>query len=63
MQSFRQIILQDKEYGEFNECSNCSDDGELLQRMEFEYELTFRFDTETLEVFDMQKNGENVVKM
>ncbi|MBQ8858051.1 MAG: hypothetical protein IJ024_07920 [Lachnospiraceae bacterium] len=40
-----------------------SDSGEFLQRVEFEYELTFRFDTETLQLFDVKKNGENIVEL
>lgn len=35
-----------------------SDTGEFLRRMGFQYELKFRFDAETLEVFDVQKEKE-----
>lgn len=40
-----------------------SDSGAFLRRVGFEYELTFRFDTETLEIFDLEKNGENIVNL
>ena len=32
-----------------------SDSGEILRRVEFQYEQKYRFDTETLKVFDVQK--------
>lgn len=38
-----------------------SDRGEFLMNAEFEYELMFRFDTQTLRIFDLEKNGDNIV--
>lgn len=37
-----------------------SDSGEFQKRVDFEYELQFRFNTEALEAFDVKKNGENM---
>ena len=38
-----------------NGLSVYSDDGQFLNRWNFSYELMFKFDTETLEIFDVQK--------
>ena len=38
-----------------------SDADQFVRRMNFEYELMFKFDTESLEIFDIQKSGNNQV--
>ena len=38
-----------------------SDTEQFVRRMNFEYELMFKFDTESLEIFDIQKSGNNQV--
>ena len=38
-----------------NGLSVYSDDGQFLNRWNFSYEIMFKFDTETLEIFDVQK--------
>ena len=40
-----------------------SDSDQFVRRMNFEYELMFKFDTESLEIFDIQKNGNNQVRL
>lgn len=36
---------------------------QFVCRMNFEYELMFKFDSETLEIFDVQRNGDNQVEL
>ena len=40
-----------------------SDADQFVRRMNFEYELMFKFDTESLEIFDIQKSGNNQVDL
>ena len=40
-----------------------SDADQFVRRMNFEYELMFKFDTESLEIFDVQKSGNNQVDL
>lgn len=40
-----------------------SDDMKFLKREDFEYQLMFRFDTETFEIFNLEKNGELIEKL
>ena len=40
-----------------------SDADQFVRRMNFEYELMFKFDTESLEVFDIQKSEDAQVEL
>ena len=40
-----------------------SDTEQFVRRMNFEYELMFKFDSESLEIFDIQKSGDNQVEL
>lgn len=40
-----------------------SESGQFMRRMDFEYELMFKFDTESLEVFDVQKSEDAQVEL